>query len=140
VRVVALREPVKNLISNYFYWHHLQSDSNFIGHCLYRYFCDTQPDLIQFATIPALRELMSGIYFRGVDMACFDVIGDYRDIDGYLRRVANLIGAQFGNTPTDNVTPRSEERRAVSEDHRLLARLRDLLAADLRFYERYACG
>jgi hypothetical protein len=87
--------------------------------------------------MPALRNLMSGAYFRGVDMGCFDVIGDYSELGSYFRRVTNLLGIEFEALPKANVTPLSEEKQATSEDPRTLARLRDLVADDLRFYERY---
>ena len=137
VRVVVLREPVDNLISIYYFWDALRRGRQYSGHSLYKYFCESQLGLIDLATIPALRKLMSGVYFRDVDMGCFDVIGNFQYLDGYLRRVSDLIGLELGFLPKLNVAPPSDERTAVSEDPRTLARLRDLLADDLRFYERY---
>jgi hypothetical protein len=137
-RVVVLREPVENLISIYYYWSFLHHKGRrYESHCLYRYFCKTRPSLLEFAAIPSVRYLMSNVYFRNVDMACFDLIGDFSDVDGHLRRLAILLGIEFGPMPRVNVTMLSNERSAITEDSHTLARLRDLLADDLRFYERY---
>jgi hypothetical protein len=140
-RVVMLREPVQNVMSIYYYWRGIcrKGDPKYRGHCLYRYFCRTQPSLLEFAALPAIRWLMTGVYFRDVNMDCFDVIGDHVDADAYLQRVANLTGINLGRLPRINVTEPSDERQAALEDTRCLSKLRDLLADDLRFYERY-CG
>jgi hypothetical protein len=139
VRVVSLREPVDNLLSIYYYWDYVGRQQGHVEgrHCLYRYFCRSDIGLLEFATMPSLQNLMSRTYFRDVDMACFDAIGDYSDLAGYLQRVTSLTGIDSAALPKANVTPQSDERRAAAEDPRTLARLRDLLAEDLRFYERY---
>jgi hypothetical protein len=139
VRVVCLREPVDNLISIYHYWDYIGRKEGHIEgrHCVYRYFCRSEMNLLEFATIPSVRNLMSATYFGNVDMACFDAIGDYSNLDSYLQHVARLVGVDFPALPKSNVTPPSDERRGVSENPRMLARLRDLLANDLRFYERH---
>jgi hypothetical protein len=139
MRVVVLREPIDNVISFYYYWKLIcrRGDPGYKGHCLYQYFCRAQPGLLEFAEIPAIRHMMTGVYFRDVDMSCFDVIGDYVDANGYLQQVANLIGIELGPLPRVNVTESSDERRAASEDGRMLSKLRDLLSDDLKFYERY---
>jgi hypothetical protein len=137
IRAVVLRDPIDNLISIYYYWDLLRKTGHASGHCLYGYFCASKISLLDLATIPALQKLMTRSYFRNIDMGYFDVIGDFTDLDGYLRRVTNLIGVEFAALPKVDVTPPSDERRATSEDTCTLARLRDLLADDLRFYERY---
>jgi len=139
LRVVVLREPIDNIISIYYYWKLIsrRGDTGYKGHCLYRYFCEAQPSLLEFAEIPAIRHMMTRVYFRDVDMSRFDVIGDYVDANGYLQQVANLIGTDLGRLPRVNVTESSDERRAALEDGRMLSRLRDLLSDDVKFYERY---
>ena len=137
VRVTVLREPVENFISIYYFWDHLRRQGRTDGHALYQYFCSSQLTLLELASIPALRTLMTGKYFFRVDMGCFDVIGDASNLDDYWRRVAGLIGVDFAALPKSNVTPPSDERQATSEDPHTLARLRTLLADDLCFYERY---
>ena len=137
VRVVVLREPVENFVSIYYFWDYLRRQGQTVGHGLYHYFCNSELTLLQLATVPALRNLMTGVYFHRVDMGCFDVIGDASNLDGYLSRVSALIGVELPPPPKANVTPPSDDRRATSEDPRTLARLRDLLSDDLRFYERH---
>jgi hypothetical protein len=138
VRVVCLREPVENLISIYYFWQYCRQNRLGEGwHGLYQYYCRSGMDILEFATIPLLQNLMNRTYFRDVDMTCFDAIGDYSDLAGYAQRVASLIGVGLPTLRKANVTPPSEERRTVVEDPKTLASLRSLLAADLRFYERH---
>ena len=139
LRVVALREPVDNVISFYYYWRLIadRADPGYKGHGLYRHFCDAQPSLFEFAAIPSIRYLMTRVYFRDVDMTQFDAIGDYVDLNRYLQQVASLTGIELGPLPRVNVTESSDERRSVLEDARVLAKLRDLLSEDSKFYERY---
>ena len=136
VRTVVLREPVENLISIYYYFDALRRGLA-PGHGLYQYFCHAGLGLLGFAAMPAIRRMMSERYFRDVDMGCFDVIGDFADLDGFLERVGELMMVELGPLPRLNVTPHSDERYEVSQDPHMLAALRDLLADDLRFYERY---
>jgi hypothetical protein len=137
VRTVVLREPIDNMISIYYFWDFFRQKGVYFEHLLYRHFFDSRMNLLELATIPSLRNLMSESYFRDTDMRCFDVIGDFADLNAYLGRVMTLTGAELVTIPKVNVTPSSDERDATSEDTHTLARLRDLLANDLRFYERH---
>lgn len=138
-RVVALREPVDNLISIYFFWDSLRRASA-TGHGVFQHFCETNLSLLELATVPALRYLASGYYSRSVDMGCFDIIGDFKDLSKYVTSISALTGVILGPIPLSNVTLQSEERQMVMSDSCTLAQLRSLLADDLKFYERHAPG
>ncbi len=139
VRVVALREPVDNLISIYFFWDSLRRASA-TGHGVFQHFCEANLSLLELATVPSLRYLASRYYFRSVDMGCFDLIGDFKDLPKYVADISSLTGVKLRPAPSLNVTPESEERQMVMSDTCTLAQLRSLLADDLRFYERHAPG
>ena len=137
VWVVALRHPVDNLLSIYFYWK-MFTDEELMINPLHRYVHNEISDIVTFATIPRMRYLMTEVYFKGVDMARFDVIGDASDLDGYAARVGKAAGFSIDALPRENETALSEHRREIVDNPRIQRQLRDLLADDLRFYERHA--
>jgi hypothetical protein len=137
-RVVVLREPVDNLISIYFFWDRMRrNDDGKRGHGIFRYFCEQNLDLVRTAVLPALRYLMTGPYFKGVDMRCFDVIGDFTDVPAYCRQVSECVGVPLAEPERLNVAPESDERSQLYREPETLSTLRDLLAEDLRFYEHH---
>jgi hypothetical protein len=115
-----------------------QNDDGKRGHAIFRHFCDRNLDLVQTANLPALRYLMTGRYFSGVDMDCFDVIGDFSNISAYCAQVSKCVGIPLAEPERLNVAPESDERSQLCREPKTLSKLRDLLADDLRFYERYA--
>jgi hypothetical protein len=135
-RIVMLREPVDNLISIFYFWRNL-FDSSYRGHALYELVKEQRLSLLEFAEIPSLRQLMSRSYFGRYDMRRFDIIGDYSRRAEYLAAVSAAIGIWLVPDRRENVTPLSEERGNVSNDTKLISRLRDLLRDDIMFYERH---
>jgi hypothetical protein len=83
----------------------------------------------------SLRWLMSKSYFRDYNMRRFDVIGAYDRRAEFIASISSAIGRTLSVDRRENVTPVSEERGNVMNDGRLIARLRDLLRDDVRFYE-----
>jgi hypothetical protein len=136
-RVVILREPVENLISIYYYWKTLFS-TDFTAHAVFEFVKKERLSLLEVAEIPTMRRLMSRTYFGGYDMRRFDVIGTHDNRAAFVRAVSNLIGVKLAADIRDNVTPPSEERDNVLADAKVIAKLRDLLQDDIRFYE--ACA
>jgi hypothetical protein len=136
-RVVLLREPVDNLISIYYYWKHLIS-TGYRAHALFEFVKDQRLSLLEVAEMPSMRCLMSSSYFGGYDMGRFDVIGTHDNRIAFVEAVSKLIGVPLSAHIRENVTPRSEERGNVLADSKVIAKLRDLLQDDIRFYE--ACA
>lgn len=130
-RATFLREPVSNLISIYFYWKVVAPQ----GNPIHDRFLEERPTLEAFAQHPKMSVLMSSIYFGGVDMEIFDFIGFYDELQADSRRLCNLIGVPAAMIARVNVTPHDVQRGEVEADNRLMQRLRDLLAADIGFYE-----
>jgi hypothetical protein len=129
-----LREPVDNMISIYFFWRQMvrQNDP------LHDYFLDNNLGLVDAARLPLLQRLLSWTYFGEFDMGRFDLIGRYDDRETALARLAHQYGADFDFSARENVTPLSEERHAARTDPKLRRQLEDILADDIRFFERYA--
>jgi hypothetical protein len=134
VLATILREPVDNLISIYSFWKNLPR-----GHdALHDYFLDRQLGVLECARLPLLRRLLSETYFGGFDMGRFDLIGRHDDRAAALRRLGGLVGASLDVDLHENATPKDERRLEMSEDRALRHRLEQLLADDIRFYQRYA--
>lgn len=129
-----LREPVENLVSIYFYWKALGRH----GNPLHDYWLDSGLDLIKTAHLPALRWLFSRTYFGDFDMARFALIGCYEERETAMNRLGQLIGVPIDMALRKNVTGHDPDRDEVLGNPKLLARLRDILIDDMRFYDRFA--
>jgi hypothetical protein len=77
-------------------------------------------------------------------MAQFDFIGTYDRLSRDWTATLDCIGVapalprQELNRTADLVAEYDTRRSEILNDHRMMARLQDLFADDLRFYERYA--
>jgi len=132
-----LREPVENLISIYYFWQHLISIGQG-GHALFEHVKNQRLSLLEVAEIPRMRRLMSSSYFGGYDMRRFDVVGTHDNRTAFVEAVSHLIGVPLSADIRVNVTSPSQERENVLADAKLIAKLRNLLQDDIRFYE--ACA
>ena len=127
-----LREPVDNLISIYFFWRAEATP----GHELRARFLRERPSILEFAAYPRIRRLMSETYFGDFDMDRFDFIGFYESRDADVARLAADLDLPLTAAVYVNKTAESAERVAVRTDPETLARLRELLADDIAFYQR----
>jgi Sulfotransferase family len=140
VRATILREPISRAISQFFFWP-AQNTNN----ALHQYVISNRLTFIEFARIPRVNSLYTSIYFRNVDMAQFDFIGTYdrlsQDWTPTLARIgiAPAPPRRELNRTVDLVGEYETRRSEILHDHATMAQLRDLFAADLRFYERFAC-
>lgn len=71
-------------------------------------------------------------------MRSFDFIGRHEKRDETLEALSKLINLDLDRALHANRTPESDVRRELESDATLRGRLSDLLADDLRFYERFA--
>lgn len=108
------------------------------GDSLHEYFLDNDLTLVEMAQLPLLRYLYSQTYFGGFPMERFNLIGDHENREAALMRLARLIDRPLDVSVRDNVTPASDEREEVENDPVLRRRLTDILADDVRFFDRYA--
>lgn len=135
VRVTFLREPVDRMISHYYFWrrhvrHHHPVHDRMVAE-------QWSPET--FAAYPAVRYFYSRTIFGGADMGRFDLIGAVARVERDWPRLLDLIG-KTGSLPRENINTApcyAAERDALVNDSRRIARLRDLLAADIAFYEKF---
>jgi len=139
IRATILRDPITRAISQFFFWPAQNADN-----ALHQYVISNRLSFIEFARIPRVNSLYTSIYFRNVDMAQFDFIGTYdrlsQDWAPTLARIgiASALPRRELNRTDDLVADYDAKRSEILNDHRMMARLRDLFADDLRFYERFA--
>jgi hypothetical protein len=129
-----LRHPVENILSIYFAWRVMERRPKA---ALLNYVKENNLNVIETARLPLLRWLFSRTYFEHFDMGRFDTIGRHEDRGRAFAKLSWLIGAPL-DVPHVNQTPPSDERQAAANDRKLRAQLEDILADDIRFYERYA--
>jgi hypothetical protein len=138
VRATILREPISRAISQFFFWPAQNADN-----ALHQYVISNRLTFIEFARIPRINSLYTSIYFRNVDMAQFDFIGTYDRLSLDWTATLACIGVAPApprrelNRTVDLVAQYDTRRLEILNDHRMMARLQDLFADDLRFYERY---
>lgn len=135
-RLTFLRHPVDNLLSIYSYWRKIPLQPS----PLHLYFQQQDLDLLGLARLPLLRRLYSETYFGGFDMGRMDFVGRHEDRADGLRRLGEVLGLGLDPDLRRNTTAAEgdPEREALRADAQLMARLGDLLAEDIRFYETYA--
>jgi hypothetical protein len=135
-RVTILRNPVDRLISHYLFWQHLPPH----GHSLHDQFLATNPSLIEFARMPAMRHFYNQVLFRDVDMNTFDLIGIVEKMKETIAALEKLTGRSFqlekdNENSCDHCRQKKTEFAGIAD---LQAELRDILKEDIIFYERHA--
>ena len=140
VRATILRDPLDRTMSHYFYW--MKRDGH--GQLLHDHVRQHNLSLMEFARLPTIRWFYTKIFFRDTDMGQFDVVGQFdkcsKDWSELLRDIGLEAGARVRHL---NATAGLDElyaarRHEIRTDKTLMARLRDLLADDIKFYERHA--
>lgn len=129
-----LRHPVDNIISIYFFWKKLPS----VGQALHDSFLQHRMSIIEMAQLPLLRHLYSRTYFGEFDMGRFDLIGRHEDRAAALTQLSQILGVELDVSIKENVTAPDDDREALLEDRTVMQKLHNILAEDIRFYERVA--
>lgn len=140
VRATILRDPVQRCLSHFHYWRATPPTA----HPVKRYLLEHELGLLDFARLPLIRRFYCDRYFKDVDMGGFDHVFD----QAHLQRDWESIMARLGLNPTPAYQHLNETRSHmagyVEDTQRFMdapknvAALRDLLADDIRFFERYA--
>lgn len=132
-RFTFLRQPVDLLLSFYFFWLDMAPHNQ----PLHDRFLAEQPSVEAFAQWPPIRSLTSETYFGGYDMARFDFIGFHETRGRDMAHLNAIAGLNLDASRHDNATlGGNAERAAIIEDAAKMALLRDILADDVRFYDR----
>ena len=134
-RMTFLRHPIDNVTSIFRFWS--TNPSGMWRSPLFRYFKENKLSVQRLAMLPAIRFLYSQTYFGGFDMSRFDFVGDYSDYPGELKRLGGRLGVEFDLALSLNVTLAIQGKNLQVDSPDSFA-LSDILAEDIRFYERYA--
>ena len=139
VRATILREPIDRALAHYFYWK--KRDSH--GQLLHDYVKQHDLSFLEFVRLPTIRWFYTRTFFRDVDMRQFDVIGRFdacaQDWGGLLRGMGLSAHARVRHlNATANLDGQYAMRREeILHDAVMMARLRQLLAPEIEFYERH---
>jgi hypothetical protein len=131
-KITFLRHPVANLISIYYYWQTLPS-----GHGLFDYVRNHQLGILDLAQLPATRYLMSRVYFRGVDLDDFALVGSMENYSNDLNTLSRIVNKPLlemranGNRHADY----QQNRDRILNNPRVVGQLTSYLHDDIRFYE-----
>jgi hypothetical protein len=140
LRATILRDPLDRTMSHYFYW--MKREGH--GQLLHDHVRQHNLSLVEFARLPTIRWFYTQTFFRDVDMGQFDVVGRFdkyvKDWSALLRDIGLGAVARVRHL---NATAGLDElyaarRHEILTDETVMARLRDLLADDIKFYERHA--
>jgi hypothetical protein len=134
-------EPIDSLVRKYRAWNrkirvrHNPIQSSFF---------ENPPSLLEFAGIPLKRTFYSTLFFGDVGPDKYDFIGDYSRFDVEMQRLKNMLGVaesidpQKENISSVRANGYTEFRDQILSDPHQMRELKELLAEDLDFYERYA--
>ena len=125
-----LREPIDNVLSVYLFWRVTPPH----GNPVHDRFLAERPSVLGFAAYSSIRTLMSERYFGAFDMGRFDYIGLYEDRTADLRRLGRVLGVPLDPGLHENRTADGDQRAAML-DPPTRSRLRNLLRADIEFYD-----
>lgn len=136
MRICFLRDPLQRTVSNYFYWRTADPRE----HQFHRRFLEEDWDIVQFARIPEMRYFYRDFYFRNAAIADFDFVGDIARYDSEIARLERLTNLT-GTLPVQNCNTFEKYAEKVDQifsDAPLMAKLRDVLASEIDFYQRHA--
>lgn len=135
IRITFLRDPIERMISHYYFWLNAPGD----GHSLHQRVLDEGMGLLDFARLPQMRGFYRDYFFRDVNMAEFDFIGDMSFFDEELGRLEALLGVR-GARATVGQNPAADYasmRAAALTTGPVRDELAGILADEVAFYRRH---
>lgn len=137
IRATVLRHPISRALSHYHFW--LASGSEHPVVSLVR---RHNLSFLEFAQLPFIRHFYTEGIFRDVDMNAFDYVGDHATLRTDWPTVMQRLGLSSppiaANKTADLSAGYAERLAEVQDDPVQMAKLRDIFADELRFYERWA--
>lgn len=133
--ITFLREPVERLISHFFY---LKS-AVWRGSILHERVLRGDIDILEFAALPQMRDFYGKYFFRGFDMGRLDFIGISEKYDDEILRLQKIISIEAPvlklnvNSNADYFSSKQEILSNVTK----MKSLEDVLAEDIKFYQKY---
>jgi hypothetical protein len=135
VRVTFLRDPIERMISHYYFWLNTPGD----GHSLHQRVLDEGMGMLDFARLPQMRGCYRDYFFRDVNMAGFDFIGDMSFFHEELGRLEALLGvrgvrATVGRNPAPDY---ASIREVALTTCRVRDELAEILSDEVAFYRQH---
>jgi hypothetical protein len=139
--VTLLREPIDRMLSLYFNWKF--SPPSMLKNKMGAFRREVQRGdigLVDFASQPSMANRLHRFYFGGFDMGRFDLIIPHDNYSEGVLYLGKMIGkpltVEVKNVSSSRSLAYEEARREVMADEATMGRLRDILRAEIEFYER----
>ncbi len=134
-RIVWLRDPVARLVSHYFFWRSTPPEVS--GHTLHAYMRDRDLDLLGFARLPMMRNILTRAFLEDAVFSDFDFVGIQEHFAEELADLGKLLG--WPRTPqvweNRNRAPDYEgERERILSDPETVRPLTELNRDDMDLY------
>lgn len=135
VRITFLRHPIERTISHYYFWLKLPPD----GHSLHQRVLDERMGMLDFARLPQMRGCYRDYFFRDVNMADFDFIGDMSIFDEELGRLEALLGVRGARVTVgqNRAADYSSMREVALTTGPLRDELAEILSDEVAFYQQH---
>ncbi|MGH6839118.1 MAG: sulfotransferase family 2 domain-containing protein [Methylocella sp.] len=135
VRITFLRDPIERTISHYYFWLNTPG----AGNSLHQRVLDDGMGMLDFARLPQMRGFYRHFFFRDVNMASFDFIGDMSFFDEELGRLEALLGvrgarARVAQNPAEDYL---SKRQVALTAGPVRDELADILADEVDFYRQH---
>lgn len=139
--VTMLREPMDRVMSLYFNWRFTPGKTlTHDGSPLRRRVFAGQISLLEFAQLPGIADAFSDHFFTGFDMKRFDLIIVNNNYNEGVERLGEKLGVPLSvesrNVSSSRSKAYEDARRSVTGDPVMMQELREILRADIEFYQR----
>jgi hypothetical protein len=133
VLTTVLRDPMERALSHYFYWLRVEPNQ----HAVWRYVIDNKLDFPSFCRLPWINSLISGVFFKNVDIERLELVGFSDQMNDYLDQFEARFGVQIevGQANATESLEYASAKARYLEDAAMRARLAPYFEADQRFYD-----
>ena len=129
LKITFLRDPIRRLVSHYYYWKSKPSLPN----SLHRTFVEKNASLLEFAEFPIMQNVYTKTFLRGHTLDQFAFVGICENLAEDIQRLRRQLGWPEVVLPRANRTEHPEYK-AHSLDQVVEAKLRKLNEADVDVY------
>ena len=131
LKITWLRDPVRRVLSHYYYWKSKASLPN----SLHRVFVEKQSSLAEFIEFPIMQNVYAKTFLRDHELCNFAFVGVCEFYAEDMQRLQHQLGWPEVALPRENRTEHPEYN-ALKIDAALEQRIRQLNTADMDLYRR----